>query len=191
MIEEQITRLEVVMMRKNEIEIYQEDPGGDPLGQDLERGGDDTSTGLYLLISCAASLAVAIIAAAVTNWILMGETASAGTYLVTANMIAALVAVVLWSISFVGMTRYLKPHFGNGLYLLISCAASLAVAIIAAAVTNWILMGETASAGTYLVTANMIAALVAVVLWSISFVGMTRYLKSHYGNKQRGQTISL
>jgi hypothetical protein len=46
-----------------------------------------------------------------------------------------------------------------------------------------------ASAGTYLVTANMIAALVAVIIWSISFVGMTRYLKSHYGNKQGGHML--
>jgi len=180
-------------MRKNEIEIHQGDPGGDRLGQDLGRGGDN---GFYMLISCAASLAVAIIAAAVTSRILMGDTASAGTYLVTtANVITTLVAVILWSISFVGMTRHLKSHYGNkhtGFYLLISCAASLAVAIIAAAVASRILMGETASAGTYLViSANVITSLVAIILWSISFVGMTRYLKSHYGNKQGGQTVSL
>ena len=98
-------------MRKNEIEIHQGDPGGDRLGQDLGRGGDN---GFYLLISCAASLAVAIIAASVASRILMGETASAGTYLViSANVITSLVAIILWSISFVGMTRYLKSHYGN------------------------------------------------------------------------------
>ncbi len=180
-------------MRKNEIEIHQGDFGGDCLGENLGRGGDN---GFYLLLSCAASLAVAIIASAVASRILIGETASAGTYLVTtANVITTLVAVILWSISFVGMTRHLKSHYGNkhtGSYLLLSCAASLAVAIIAASVASRILMGETASAGTYwVITANVITALVAVILWSISFVGMFRYLKSHYGNKQGGQAVSL
>ena len=183
-------------MRKNEIENRQGDPGGDRLGQDLGLGGDDMINPFYMLISVGASIAVAIIAAAVTSRILMGETVSAGTYLVTtANVITTLVAVILWSISFVGMTRHLKSHYGNkhaGFYLLISCAASLAVAIIAAAVAGRILMGETASAGTYwVITANMITALVAVILWSISFVGIFRYLESHYGDKQGGQAVSL
>jgi len=180
-------------MRKNEIEIHQEDPSGDRLGQNLGRGGDN---GFCALISCTASLAVAIIAASVTSRILMGETVSAGTYWVTtANVITTLVAVILWSISFVGITRHLKSYYGNkhtGSYLLISCAASLAVAIIAASVASRILTGETVSAGTYwVITANVITALVVVIIWSISYVGMFRYLKSYYGNKQGGQAVSL
>ena len=63
--------------------------------------------------------------------------------------------------------------------MLISVAASLAVAIIAAAVGR-ILMGDTASAGTYFgTTADVITALAVVILYGISFVGITGYLKSH------------
>ena len=71
----------------------------------------------------------------------------------------------------------------NDFYVLFSVGVSSAVAIVAAAVGSRFLMGEAASVGTYLATtANVITALAVAILWSISFVGIIIYLKSHSGN---------
>ena len=89
-------------MRKNEIEKHQEDPGG------------DTTSAFHVLLSIAASLAVAIIAIAVGSRILEVETTSAGTYLATTvNVTMSLVLVILWGMSLVYIIRYVKSLSGK------------------------------------------------------------------------------
>ncbi|GAB6265150.1 MAG: hypothetical protein STSR0001_05940 [Methanothrix sp.] len=104
--------------------------------------------GFYMLFSIFASLAVAIAVAAGSK-LLMVQTAPSGMRLVTtADIILAIAVVLIWGVSFVGMTRHLKSHStqaDNGFYMLLSAAASLAVAIAAAAAANRISMLQTAT----------------------------------------------
>ena len=105
--------------------------------------------GFTCLLSAAASLAVAIAAAATGSRLLMMQTAPSGMgLLTTANIILAIAVVAIWGISFVGITRHLKNHStqtDNGFYVLLSAAASLAVAIVAAAAGSRISMLQTPS----------------------------------------------
>ncbi len=104
--------------------------------------------GFYMLLSAAASLAVAIVAAVAGSKLLMVQTAPVGMGLATsANVIMAIAVVIIWGISFVGITRYMKSHsaqYDNGFYMLLSTAASLAVAIVAVAAGSRISMMQTA-----------------------------------------------
>jgi predicted cation transporter len=138
--------------------------------------------GFYMLFSIFVSLAVAI-AVAASSKLLMAQTAPVDMGLTTAaNVIMAIAVVVIWGISFVGITRYMKsysPQYDNGFYMLLSAAISLAVAI-AAAEAGRHLMVQTAQAGMVLATsASVIMAIAVVVVWGISFMGITRYIKSH------------
>ena len=66
----------------------------------------------------------------------------------TATVLTSIAAVIIWGISFIGITRYLKSHStqtDNGFYMLLSAAASLAVAIVAAAAGSRISMMQTAT----------------------------------------------
>ncbi len=105
--------------------------------------------GFYVLFSIFVSIAVAIAVAAGSK-LMMAQTAQAGMGLeTTTNLMTAMVAAVIWIISFVGITRYMKsrsPKYDNGFYVLFSAAASLAVAIVAAAAGSWISMGQSAPA---------------------------------------------
>ena len=104
--------------------------------------------GFYMLLSAAASLAVAIVTAVAGSKLLIVQTAPVGMGLATtANVIMAIAAVLIWGISFIGITRYMKSHsaqYDNGFYMLLSTAASLAVAIVAVAAGSRISTMQTA-----------------------------------------------
>ena len=151
--------------------------------------------GFYMLFSIFVSLAVAIAVAAGSK-LLMVQTASSGMGLVTtANIILAIAVMIIWGISFLGITRHLKYHStqkDNGFLMLLSTAASLAVAIAAAAVGSRLLMMQTAPSGMgLLTTANITLAIAVVAIWGISFVGITRHLKSHSTQTDNGFYVLL
>lgn len=103
----------------------------------------DKDNGFYMLLSIFVSLAVAIAVASASR-LLVVQAPYSGLNLVTgSNVLLAIAVVVVWGISFVGITRHLKSHSpqaDNGFYILLSAAASLAVAISAAAVGSNISM---------------------------------------------------
>ena len=139
--------------------------------------------GFYMLFSIFASLAVAIAVAAGSK-LLMVQTAPTGMRLVTtADIILAIAVVLIWGISFVAITRHLKSHStqaDNGFYILFSTATSLAVAIASAAAGSEILkMLNSPSAMDLMTTANIALAVAIVATWAVSFVAITRHLKSH------------
>jgi predicted cation transporter len=100
----------------------------------------------------------------------------------SANIITSIAALITWGLSFAGVNKYVRSHStydDNGFYMLFSAAISLAVAI-AAAEAGRHLMVQTAQAGMVLATsASVIMAIAVVVVWGISFMGITRYIKSH------------
>jgi TctA family transporter len=105
-----------------------------------------TDNGFYTLFSIFVSLAVAIAVAASSNLLILQTAPSDLSYATSANIILAIAAVIIWGISFIGITRYIESHFAqhdNGFYLLLSTAASLAVAIVAVAVGSRISMIQT------------------------------------------------
>jgi predicted cation transporter len=146
--------------------------------------------GFYMLFSIFAGLAVAIAVAAGSK-LLMAQTASSGMGLVTtANIILVITVVIIWGISFLGLTRHLRSHStqkDNGFIMLLSAAASLAVAIASAAVGSELLkMQNSPSAMGLMTTANIALAIAIVAIWAISFVAITRHLKSHSTQKDNG-----
>ena len=151
--------------------------------------------GFYMLFSIFVSLAVAIAAAAGSK-LLMTQTAPSDMGLVTtANIALAIAVVAIGGISFVGLTRHLRSHStkkDNGFIILLSTAASLVVAIVAAAFGRRVLMMQTAPSGVdLLTTANIALAIAVVAIWAISFVGLTRHLKSHSMQKDNGFYVLL
>ena len=161
----------------------------------LRRHSTRDDNGFYMLFSIFVSLAVAIAVAAGSK-LLMVQTAPSGMGLVTtANIILAIAVMLIWGISFLGITRHLKNHStqtDNGFLMLLSTAASLAVAIAAAAVGNRLLMMQTAPSGMdLLTTANITLAIAVMPIWGISFVGITRHLKSHSTKRDNGFLILL
>jgi predicted cation transporter len=145
--------------------------------------------GFYMLFSIFVSLAVAI-AVATASKLLMVQTIPIGMNLdSTATVITAIVVVITWGISFVGITRYIKSHttqYDNGFYILFSIFVSIAVAI-AAAIASKLLMMQTVPPDMGLATtANIMTAIAVVIIWSISFIGITRYLKSHSAQYDNG-----
>ena len=151
--------------------------------------------GFYMLFSIFVSLAVAIAAAAGSK-LLMAQTAPSDMGLVTtANIALAIAVVAIGGLSFVGLTRHLRSHStkkDNGFIILLSTAASLVVAIVAAAFGRRVLMMQTAPSGVdLLTTANITLAIAVVAIWAISFVGLTRYLKSHSTQEDNGFYVLL
>jgi len=151
--------------------------------------------GFYMLFSIFVSLAVAIAAAAGSK-LLMTQTAPSGMDgLTAANTALAITVVAIWAISFVGLTRHLKSHSSkkdNGFIILLATAASLVVAIVAAAAASRLLTMQFALSGMDgLTTANITLAVAIVVIWAISFVGLSRHLKSHSTKKDNGFIILL
>ena len=151
--------------------------------------------GFYMLFSIFVSLAVAIAVAAGSK-LLMVQTAPSGMGLVTtANIILAIAVMIIWGISFLGITRHLKNHStqkDNGFLMLLSTAASLAVAIAAAAAGSRLLTMQTAPSGMgLLTTANITLAIAVVAIWGISFVGITRHLKYHSTQTDNGFYVLL
>ncbi len=146
--------------------------------------------GFYMLFSIFAGLAVAIAVAAGSK-LLMAQTASYSMGLVTtANIILVITVVIIWGISFLGLTRHLRSHStqkDNGFIMLLSAAASLAVAIASAAVGSELLkMQDSPSAMSLMTTANIALAIAIMAIWAISFVAITRHLKSHSTQKDNG-----
>ena len=151
--------------------------------------------GFYMLFSIFVSLAVAIAAAAGSK-MLLTPTAPSGMDLVTGSNIALAVAVVaVWGISFLGLTRHLRSHStkkDNGFIILLATAASLVVAIAAAAAGSRLLTMQPALSGMDgLTTANITLAVAVVAVWAISFVGLSRHLRSHSTKKDNGFIILL
>jgi len=102
--------------------------------------------GFYMLFSIFVSLAVAIAVAASSNLLMVQAAPSGIGPMTTANIILAIAVMLIWGISFIGITRHLKAHSAqadSGFYVLLSAAASLAVAIAAAAVGSRISMIQT------------------------------------------------
>jgi len=101
----------------------------------------------------------------------------------TANMITPIAALITWGLSFAGVNKYVRSHStqtDNGFYTLFAIFASLAVAIAVAASSNLLIM-QTAPADMSLVTSeNIVLAIAAVIIWGISFIGINRYMKSHF-----------
>ncbi len=137
--------------------------------------------GFYMLFSIFASLAVAIAVAAGSK-LLMVQTAPSG--------ILAIAVVLIWGISFVGITRRLKLHStqaDNGFIMLLSTATSLAVAIASAAAGRELLKMQTSPRAMDLMTTTNIAVAMAIVaIWALSFVAITRHLKSHSTQADNG-----
>jgi hypothetical protein len=157
----------------------------------LKSHSTQADNGFYILLSAAASLAVAIAAAIVGSKLLIVQTAPYGMVLLTtANITLAIAVVAIWVLSFVGITRHLKSHStqaDNGFYILLSAAASLAVAIAAAIVGSKLLIVQTAPNGVVLLTtANITLAIAVLAIWVLSFVGITRHLKSHSAQTDNG-----
>ena len=151
--------------------------------------------GFYMLFSIFVSLAVAIAVAAGSKH-LMVQTASSGMGLMTtANVILAIAVMIIWGISFLGITRHLKSHStkkDNGFLMLLSAGASLAVAIAAAAAGSRLLTMQTAPSGMdLLTTANITLAIAVMAIWGISFVGINRHLKSHSTQTDNGFYVLL
>src|SRR5512136_537887 len=100
----------------------------------------------------------------------------------TASVITSIAALTGGGLSFAGVNKYLRSHSthtDNGFYMLFSIFVSLIVAIAVAA-SSKLLMVETAPVGMGLATtANVITAIAVVIIWGISFVGITGYMKSH------------
>jgi len=99
-----------------------------------------------MLFSIFVSLAVAIAVAASSNLLMVQAAPSGIGPMTTANIILAIAVMLIWGISFIGITRHLKAHSAqadSGFYVLLSAAASLAVAIAAAAVGSRISMIQT------------------------------------------------
>ena len=98
----------------------------------------------------------------------------------TASIIASIAALTSWCLSFAGVNRYLKSHStheDNGFYMLFSIFVSLAVAIAVAA-SSKLLMVQTAPSGMRLVTtADIILAIVVMIIWGISFRGLNLELE--------------
>jgi len=146
--------------------------------------------GFYMLFSIFASLAVAIAVAAGSK-LLMVQTAPSGMgLLTTANVALAIAVLAIWGISFLGITRHLKNRSkqkDNGFIILLSTAASLVVAIAAAAFGSRISMLQTAPSGMgLLTTANIVLAIAVLAVWGISFVGINKYLKNHSTQTDNG-----
>ena len=161
----------------------------------LRRHSTHKDNGFYMLFSIFVSLAVAIAVAAGSK-LLMVQTASSGMGLVTtANIILAIAVMIIWGISFLGITRHLKNHStqkDNGFLMLLSTAASLAVAIAAAAAGSKLLTMQTAPSGMdLLTTANITLAIAVVAIWAISFVAITRHLKNHSTQTDNGFYVLL
>ena len=151
--------------------------------------------GFYMLFSIFVSLAVAI-AVAVGSKLLIVQTASSGMGLVTTpNIILAIAVMIIWGISFLGITRHLRFHStqkDNGFIVLLSAGASLIVAIAAAAFGSHLLTVQTAPSGMdLLTTANIALAIAVVAIWGISFVCITRHLKSHSTQTDNGFYVLL
>ena len=146
--------------------------------------------GFYMLFSIFASLAVAIAVAAGSK-LLMVQTAPSGMRLMTtADIILAIAVVLIWGISFVGITRHLKLHStqaDNGFIMLLSTATSLAVAIASAAAGRELLkMQTTPRAMDLMTTTNIAVAMAIVAIWALSFVAITRHLRSHSTQADNG-----
>ncbi|WP_334102823.1 hypothetical protein, partial [Methanothrix soehngenii] len=107
----------------------------------------------------------------------------------TASIIASIAALTSWGLSFAAINKYLRSHAthdDNGFYMLFSIFASLAVAIAVAAGSK-LLMVQTAPSSMRLVTtADIILAIAVVLIWGISFVAITRHLKSHSTQADNG-----
>jgi len=151
--------------------------------------------GFFMLFSTFVSLAVAIAVAAGSK-LLMVQTASSDMGLVTTGTIVLVVAVmIIWGISFLGITRHLKSHStktDNGFYVLLSAGASLVVAIAAAAFGSWLLTVQTAPFGMgLLTTANIALAIAVAAIWGISFVGINKHLKLHSTQTDNGFYVLL
>ncbi|MFZ3313109.1 MAG: hypothetical protein WA141_04585, partial [Methanothrix sp.] len=112
----------------------------------------------------------------------------------TASIIASIAALASWGLSFAVINKYLRSHAthdDNGFYMLFSIFASLAVAIAVAAGSK-LLMVQTAPSGMRLVTtADIILAMAVVLIWGISFVSITRHLRSHSTQKDNGFIMLL
>ena len=107
----------------------------------------------------------------------------------TASVITSIAAFASWVLSFAWVNKYLRMHSthdDNGFYMLFSIFVSLAVAIAVAAGSK-LLMVQTASSGMGLVTTpNIILAIAVMIIWGISFLGITRHLRSHSTQKTMG-----
>ena len=134
---------------------------------------------------------VVAIAVAASSKLLLVQTAPSGMRLVTtADIILAIVVMIIWGISFVGITGYIKSHStqaDNGFIMLLSAAASLVMAIAAAAFGSELLkMQNSPSAMGLMTTTNIALAIAVVAIWAVSFVGVTRHLKSHSTQTDNG-----
>ena len=94
------------------------------------------------------------IAVAAASKLLMVQTSPVGMGLATtADVITAMAVVIIWGISFIGITKYMKAYstqYDSGFYMLFSIFVSLAVAIAAATASRFLIV-QTAPAemGSY------------------------------------------
>ena len=107
----------------------------------------------------------------------------------TADMITPTAALITWGLSFAGVNKYVKSHLtqtDNGFYMLFSIFVSLALAMLVAA-SSKLLIVQTAPTDMGLATsANVILAIAAVIVWGVFFIGINRYMKSHFGQHDNG-----
>ena len=104
--------------------------------------GTRPDNGFYMLLSIFVSLAVGIGAAASASLLMAQPSAASGVQVTGRTIVTAIAVVVLWGISFLGISRHMlsRRHEDrerdNGFIILLSAAASLAVAVAAAAVAS-------------------------------------------------------
>jgi len=145
--------------------------------------------GFHMLFSIFVGLALAI-AVAIASKLLMAQTTPIDMGLATtADIITAIAVMIIWGISFIGITRYMKSHstqYDNGFYMLFSIFVSLALAIAAATISRFLIVQTSAAGMGLATTANIMTALAVLAIWGISFISITRYVRSHSDRYDNG-----
>ncbi|HNX40028.1 MAG TPA: DUF1646 family protein [Methanothrix sp.] len=100
--------------------------------------------------------------------------------------IPSIAALASGGLSFFGIKRYLQEHKAehctrpdNGFYMLLSIFVSLAVAIGAAAASKLLMTQTVAPPGAVLTAGGVTVAIVVMIIWGLSFLGISRHMKSH------------
>jgi len=107
----------------------------------------------------------------------------------TAEMMTPIAALIAWGLSFVGINKYVRSHStqtDNGFYTLFSIFVSIAVAIAVAASSKLLIVQTAPNDMSLATTSTIMLAIAAVVIWGISFIGISRYMKSHFAQRDNG-----
>jgi predicted cation transporter len=152
----------------------------------MKSRGAHYDNGFPMILTVLVSVAVGILAAAVTGKLFAAPTPP----IETGTIVTAMAVVIVWGASFLGIHRYIKSHaaqYDNGFYMMLTVAASLAVAIAAAAAASMLSAAPTPAIDVGMVITVMIVA----IYWGASFLGIHRYVKSHAAQYDNGFYMML